>query len=109
MSDKFFNETLIHDLLGDFFKPQSSFMNWRQKDPVGVVEINCAGRSRDDLSLEVEDDYLVLSGTMGQSINIPTTGYDLDTVEAVYSNGLLTLTIQKLKPTSSQSRKIINK
>lgn len=96
-------------ILGEFFKPlHSSFIHWKERDPVGIVEINCAGLNKDDLSLEVDEEYLVLDRA-GISINIPTSGYDLDTVEAVYSNGLLTLTIQKLKSIPTNSRKIIIK
>lgn len=93
-----------------------------EREDAFVLHVDLPGMSRDDLSIDYEDETLVVHGTrttdlpdgslvrseritgaFRRSVSLPRT-INVDGIEAAYANGVLTVTLPKTE--ASRSRRI---
>lgn len=115
--------TISSDLGEDFFSkgsyPKVNVINGEYSL---VIEAAIPGMKREDVDVEVTDRVLTIRGSSNQHANITDTQYvrreikrsafqrsfrlsenlDVDNISGAYDNGVLTLTIKKLVPTTQE-------
>lgn len=115
--------TISNDLGEDFFSKGSyPKVNVINAESVLIIEAAIPGMKREDVDVEVTDRVLTIRGSSNQHTNITDTQYvrreikrsafqrsfrlsenlDVDNISGAYDNGVLTLTIKKLIPTTQE-------
>lgn len=114
----FRNEILLKDF-DSLFKPFTMEVNspWKSKENKYKLSVDLPGLKKEDISLEIEDDFLLISGKRefetenGSSYkeykfstSIPND-LNIELLDANYENGVLVLTSEKL--VDAKNKKVI--
>ena len=92
-------------------KSLGTVVNITTKGESAIVDIELAGWNKEDLSLEVEDSLITISGKRDntgfcKTFRVNTEQFDMDSVEAGYKNGLLTITLARIKKAEIEKRTV---
>ena len=71
-------------------------------DKKATVEMELAGYTKKDVSITVEDSTMTISGTRAtanfvKTFRVDTERFDINSVKAGYKNGLLTVTMDRIR------------
>lgn len=79
---------------------------------VAIVLVELAGYERESLELVVEDSIITISGSIDggssfvKTFRVDTERFDMDSVKAGYKNGLLTITLNRIKKAETEKRTV---
>ena len=87
---------MYDSLIKSWFEDLNSRVTSVTKD--GVVKLNMAGTDRAAIQMEFSDGVLdIKGGSYHYAVGIDECMYDVAKTEATYTNGMLTLSVPKLK------------
>lgn len=72
-------------------------------DSQAVITLECAGYSKEDLSIHTQGIVVTISGDKGsqsgftKTFRVDTERFDINSVKAGYKNGLLTVTMDRIR------------
>ena len=87
-------------------------VNITTKDELAIVDVELAGWNREDLALVIEGSIITISGErdnigFNKTFRVNTEHFDMDSVKAGYKNGLLTITLARIKKAETEKRTVI--
>ena len=79
---------------------------------LAIINVELAGYERESLELEIEGSIITISGSIDggsgftKTFQVNTEQFDIDSVKAGYKNGLLTITLDRVKKAETEKRTV---